>query len=164
MGWGRGGWYWWADRFREDRASATRVLARFQALEVGDVLLDGPECDGSKGAWTVRAVDPGRSIVLYSVRDPITGEELDLRLGPTRFIDCSWTFALQPVDRRTTRLLVRTRVDFAPGWATPLVRLLGAGDTVMQRTMLQSIKERAERTHAPKATRTARSARTAHAA
>jgi hypothetical protein len=158
MGWSRGGWYWWADTVREDRASATRILRKFQTLEVGDVLLDGPECNRTKGAWAVRAVDPERSLVLSSARDPITGMELDLRLGAKRFIDCSWTFVLEPIEPRATRLLVRTRVDFAPRWATPLVHLLGAGDTVMQRTMLQGIKERAERAHAPRATKASRAA------
>ena len=114
MGWGRGGWYWWADPFREGRASASEILPAFQHVRVGDVLLDGPGCHRTKGAWAVRSVEPGCSIVLYSARDPISGLELDMRAPPSRWIDCSWAFALVPHDERTTRLLIRTRVSFAP--------------------------------------------------
>jgi hypothetical protein len=144
MGWGRGGWYWWADPFREGRGSVDAIVPELQTLGVGDVLLDGPGCDRTKGAWLVRALEPGHSVVLYSARDPISGLELDMRQRPGRYIDCSWAFVLVP-SGATTRLLVRTRVDLAPAWAAPLGRLLGAGDTVMQRTMLAGIKQRAER-------------------
>jgi hypothetical protein len=145
MGWGRGGWYWWADSLVEDGESQRQIRPEFQSLKLGDVLLDGPGCDRTKGAWAVRAVDPGRSLVLYSVRDPLTGVEIDPKAEPHPFIDCSWTFVLQPLDARTTRLLARTRMRFGPGWMDPIARLLGAADTVMQRTLLQGIRERAER-------------------
>jgi hypothetical protein len=82
MGWGRGGWYWWADSLVEDEVSPSRILPHFQSLKVGDILLDGPGCDRTKGAWAVRGVDPGRNLVLYSVRDPFTGLEIDPEARP----------------------------------------------------------------------------------
>jgi hypothetical protein len=145
MGWGRGGWYWWADSLVEDEMSPSRILPHFQSLKVGDVLLDGPGCDRTRGAWAVRGVDAGRNLILYSVRDPFTGLEIDPEARPHPYIDCSWTFVLEPIDARTTRLLARTRARFGPAWMDPVARLLGAADTVMQRTLMDGIRERSER-------------------
>jgi hypothetical protein len=148
LGYGRGGWYGWNPLERED-TGVSRLLPGCQALQVGDVLLDGPGCDRTKGAWTVKAVEPPRTLVLYTMRDPLTGRELDPATKPGRFIDCGWAFLLDPVGPRTTRLLARTRVRFGPRWLTLpvtvlLVKAIGGGDTVMQRRLLEGIKVRAE--------------------
>lgn len=153
LGYGRGGWYGWNPLERED-TGVDSLLPGLSPLKVGDVLLDGPGCDETKGAWTVRTVDPPTTLTLYTLRDPATGRELDPDSPPRRFIDCVWTFVLLSEGPSTTRLLVRTRVRFAPRWAAaPLtvspVDLLGAGDTVMQRRLLEGIKTRAE--HRPSA-------------
>ncbi len=49
MGYGRGGWYGWFPLNRKDTA-ATRILPEFQQPRVGEVLLDGPDCDETTGA------------------------------------------------------------------------------------------------------------------
>ena len=73
LGYGRGGYYgdlpWWrGERGRGPAASADRILPEFQRLDLGDVLLDGSGCDATHGAWTVRVVEPGGSLVLFSSR------------------------------------------------------------------------------------------------
>ena len=148
LGYGRGGWYGWNPLERGD-TGADSLLAGLAPLKVGDVLLDGPGCDETRGAWTVRTAEPPSTLSLYTLRDPTTGRELSPDSRPRHFIDCGWTFVLLPDGPTRTRLVVRTRVRFGPRWmAVPLtlnpVSLLGAGDTVMQRRLLEGIKARAE--------------------
>jgi hypothetical protein len=156
MGWGRGGYYAYSFFDPRHTADARGIVPRLQQLEVGDVWLDGPACDEAKGAWRVRVLEPGHSVVLHSLRDPITGRELDPTDRGGRWLDCSWAFVVEPSGRHTTRLLVRTRIALAPAQALLAARLvLGPGDTVMQRTMLRGIRERAERAAAKRTTRRA---------
>jgi hypothetical protein len=87
LGYGRGGYYgdlpWWrGERGRGVAASADRVLPELQHLEVGDVLLDGADCDATRGAWTVSSIEPERSLVLFSSRT-LDGREVDPRATST---------------------------------------------------------------------------------
>lgn len=164
MGYGRGGYYGWfpfvddeawlerhgvdADRERE-AAGATRIIPEFQRLQMGDVLLDGPGCGGDKGIWTVKQIVPGRVLALYSCRDIFSGREY-VPQGQKRTAftyEMGWVFVLDEIDRNTTRLLIRTRVR-GNVWLRLLrpfvLAIMGTGDTVMQRTILQGIKRRAE--------------------
>jgi len=146
MGYGRGGYYAYSFFDPRHDADARGIVAGLQDLKVGDVLLDGPGCDASKGAWKVAAIEPERALVLHSLRDPISGRELDPADRGGKWLDCSWAFVLERVDAKTTRLLVRTRVRLEPAWGlVPARFVFGAGDTVWQRTMLRGVKERAER-------------------
>lgn len=59
MGYGRGGWYgdlpWWKDPAGHagPASSAWELLPDTPPIAVGDVLLDGPNCDETKGGWRV---------------------------------------------------------------------------------------------------------------
>lgn len=144
MGYGRGGWYGWNPLERED-TGVSRLLEELPPPRVGDVWLDGPGCDETKGAFTVKAVEPPRTLVLHSMRDPITGRELDPAEKPRLFIDTAWAFHTDQIAPRKSRLLARVRIR-APGWAIIPLKWMGAGDTVMQRRLLDGIKARAEAT------------------
>ena len=144
MGYGRGGWYGWFPLNRKDTA-ATQILPEFQQPRVGQVLLDGPDCDETTGAWTVRVVQPPTTLVLYSLRDPFSGRELDPAAKPRRYIDTGWAFHLDTAGPGATRLLARTRAAFAPRWLMLAAKVMGGGDTVMQNKLLEGIKARAER-------------------
>lgn len=150
-GYGRGGWYadmaWWRDAQgrRGVRSSSDHLLPDQQTIEVGQVLLDGPGCDETKGAWTVCACEPEHTLVLYSSRT-FGGREVVPGSSPPRvYFDCSWAFVLRPVPEGT-RMLVRTRVRLHPqaGPFRWLAAAFGAGDTAMQRGMLLGIKRRVE--------------------
>jgi hypothetical protein len=145
MGYGRGGWYGWNPLERED-TGASRLLADFPPPRVGDIWLDGPGCDETTGAWTVRTIDAPLTLVLHSMRDPITGRELDPADNPRLFIDTTWAFQLEELAPRRTRLLARTRIRMSPPWAILPLRWMGSGDTVMQRRLLDGIKTRVETT------------------
>ena len=143
MGYGRGGWYGWFPLNRKDTA-ATQIIPQFQQPRVGQVLLDGPDCDETAGAWAVQAVQPPTTLVLYSLRDPFSGRELDPAVKPRRYIDTSWAFHLDTAGPGATRLLTRTRVALAPRWLMVAAKVMGGGDTVMQNKLLEGIKARAE--------------------
>ncbi len=144
MGYGRGGWYGWNPLERED-TGASQLLADLPPPRVGDVWLDGPGCDEIRGAWKVVAVEPPQTLALRTVRDPVTGRELQPADSPRLVIDSAWVFHLDQITAGRTRLLARTRIQVEPGWALPALKWMGAGDTVMQRRLLDGIKDRAER-------------------
>jgi hypothetical protein len=150
LGYGRGGYYgdppWWhGERGRGPAASADRIVPELQHLEVGEVLLDGANGDATHGAWTVRSIEPGRSLVLFSSRT-LDGREVDPRAEPRPrlYLDCSWAFVLVPEGEGATRLLVRSRLRMVPGWAMRGAGFLRIGDTVMQQAMVVGIKRRVE--------------------
>jgi hypothetical protein len=120
-----------------------RLLAVKEPSE-GDVWLDGPRCDDTKGAWVVKVVDKPRTLALYTMRDPVNGRELPTGTSQRLWIQSGWSFHLLPTGTESTRLLVRTRVVVRPKWALLPLKWMGGGDTVMQRRLLIGIKSRSE--------------------
>ncbi|MEO5590172.1 MAG: hypothetical protein ABIS03_11345, partial [Gemmatimonadaceae bacterium] len=82
---------------------------------------------GKRGAWRVRAIEPGRAIVLEN-----------------------WgAFVLEPMGASTTRLHVRTRGRGEPSprgilFSPALLLLFEPAHFIMERGMLLGIKQRAE--------------------
>ena len=77
------------------------------------------------------------ALVLHSTRHVIK---------PIRTIDFSWAFVLRDCEDGKTRLLIRARARYTPGWARPFVELvLGPADFVNVSGMLHGIRARAER-------------------
>ena len=132
MGQGRGGLYSY-ERLENlvgcDMHNADRILPDHQHLEVGDKIRLVPE--GREPYFLVSAIEPGKAIILGGDDPPTT-----------------WAFVLEPIDDKTTRLIIRWRQDYEPtlgnviGW-----RLVTDPITfVMERKLLQGIKLRAEAT------------------
>jgi hypothetical protein len=94
MGYGRGGWYGWNPLEREDTGVA-ELLPQFASPHVGDLWLDGPGCDQGRGVWKITALDPPQTLILHTMRDTITGRELDPREKPRVSIDTVWSFHLE---------------------------------------------------------------------
>lgn len=141
MGYGRGGWYTpeWIDLFANRwvfgvRApfpkSADRLLPEHQHLAIGDLICDGPDY---ASYFRVEHVDPPRALVSRSIRHPRRGSPIDiddpesptrveqqLRTGGT-YVDFTWALALNPLPGDRTRLLVRTRANYAPSGLRHLV-------------------------------------------
>ncbi len=149
MGFGRGGWYGWYPLENGGRGSAASILEEHQDLEIGDVIPDGPDASVGFGVWRVHDLDAPTTMVLYSRRVATDGRELDLG-EPIRepTFECSWAFVLRPRDAGC-RLIVRVRARFLATddglLARATRRFFDLGDTVMERTMLEGIKQRAER-------------------
>lgn len=150
MGYGRGGWYgdlpWWKDPAGRTgpASSAWQLIPGARQIAVGDVLLDGPNCDETTGAWRVVEVDVGRSLVLFSARTISGREVITDRPYPPSWFACSWAFVLRRMDDRRCRLVMRTRVHYRPAWMVRVAAVLRTGDTVMQRAVLIGLKRRVE--------------------
>lgn len=145
LGQGRGGFYTF-DRLENlaglNMHSVDRIVPDLQGLTVGDIVplsaIGGP---------TVVVLDPDRTMVVHFVMDPFTGRPLLGELPPSRRrFDWTWTFALRPGVGADTRLIVRTRANYAPRpLIAPLVAtLLEPIHFVMEWGMLRGIKRRAE--------------------
>jgi hypothetical protein len=150
MGFGRGGWYGWYPMENGGRGSLPGVIGLWQELAVGDVIPDGPRASEGLGVWRVVELEPSRAMVLFSRRVLTTGREIEpgVRAGePT--VECSWAFVLRRI-AGGCRLIVRVRAKFVGADAFGLTgrvlrRVFDVGDTVMEWTMLDGIKHRAER-------------------
>ena len=136
LGYGRGGFYsydWFENLFMRvlrgtpGYRSVDRILPGFQHLREGDFIPAGPpDMLGGRLAdvarWKVEGVVPGRSLVLRG-----------------------WgAFVLEPLDARTTRLIVRSH---GTRLGSRLMQILfwDPAHFVMERRMLLGIRERAER-------------------
>jgi proline iminopeptidase len=172
MGYGRAGWYTpaWVDRIIEPSLfqlktssprSPERLLPEFQALAVGDLIADGPDY---RSYWRVLAVEPQQAIVYRSVRHPWRPHPFDPRdpaavgrvegelIAGGVYVDCTWTFVLRAVGAETTRLLVRTRGNYAPRLLRPMVPVLGLFDATYGVAMVRAIARRAEALAATRST------------
>ena len=156
MGYRRAGWYTteWLDRlvWRVDNPNADEILPQFQHLAVGDIVPDGPD---HAAFFRTLAVNPPEALVYRSIRHPYRGHpvkaadpealaqvERDL-VAAGVYIDFTWAFALRNRGNGTTRLILRTRADVAPGWVVPLARgPLGLVDWYHVSTMFRGIKRR----------------------
>lgn len=122
-GYNRAGWYSY-DRF--DNAgvpSAERIIPELQDLKVGDVMLTSP----SEG-FVVRAIDPGRSLVLAIDRrgSQITSVPMLTALPDGR-----------------TRLVFRVRAYFRTAHR-PFAMMFDLGDFLFMRKQLLGIRRRVE--------------------
>lgn len=149
MGYGRAGYYGWYRYDNGGVASADIIVPELQHLAVGDIVPDGPDADAGFGVWRVEQLERDRALVLYSRREPFTGREIP-RTSSAPCIECSWAFVLTPLDGERTRLHVRVRaiMRHATSTSRALTRaarlFFGFGDSVMENTMLDGIRRRAE--------------------
>lgn len=151
IGYGRAGWYTWYPYDNGGVPSADWIVPALQSLAVGDVIPDGPRAREGFGQWRVQALDRPRAMVLVSRRNPMTGREIaEGDSTSERFIHCSWAFVLEETAPRECRLLVRVRARLERFERAALLAhaahlLFGVGDTVMERSLLEGVKVRAER-------------------
>jgi hypothetical protein len=151
LGQGRGGMYsfdWLENLADLDMHSTEEIIPELQDLEVGDLVRLAPERMGAEAGLRVAAMEPERALVLHQPADPDTGhphDRNDPNLG--NYYGWNWAFVLEEVDRDTTRLIVRSRVDGRPRYLikTFYTLLLEFPHFVMERSMLKGIKERAEK-------------------
>lgn len=159
MGYARAGWYSY-DRIDMRGTSADAIEPAWQGLEVGDVVRTHPE-----GGFRVSVIEPERTLVLYMDNDTVggptrvaggggeptpTGLRAAGALGSTAMGDFrgTWTFRLDPIDERRTRLLERFRMAIAgaDGPGGGLAReAMGFGVFLMTRRQMLGLRERAER-------------------
>jgi len=146
LGQNRGGFYTYdvlENLMGLDIHSAAAIRPEWQDLHAGEdyVTLDPDEYM----KMTIAVLEPERAFV---IRSGAPGEPPQ---APGSFfkgeIEWSWAFVLDPVDERTTRLLIRCRAAWADTLAARLAKpvLLEPVHFVMEERMLRGIRDRAER-------------------
>jgi hypothetical protein len=151
IGYKRAGWYShdWLHRLMgiagsvdDEHRSAKRIIPELQDLRVGDVVEIAPGM-----GYVVAGIEPRRALILQSRVDTGKWESLssDDPL-PAKYLCSSWTWFLEEIDEKTTRLIVRVRSDTNPGLLSALSAGIPneLGSLVMQPKTLRVLKQRAE--------------------
>jgi hypothetical protein len=159
MGYGRAGWYSY-DRIDMRGASADAVNPDWQHLEVGQMVPTHPA-----GGFKVAALEPERSLVLYMDSATVgarkaagaggaeatpAGLKAAGALGSMAMPEFkgTWTFHLEPLGERRTRLLERFRFEAPDQPGSRFARpAMGFGVFLMSRKQMLGLKQRAE--HGP---------------
>ena len=154
MGYDRGWWYtdahWyqWVDKYiwhTSHPASPDHIIPELQHLEVGDTVLDGPP---GTAFFTVATFKQEYVLALFSTTHILFMAPASLRNNPNVGLhgEFSWVFILDEKEEGMTRLIVRTRASYEPKMFRMLTRpMLFPADFLMARMMLQTIKQRVER-------------------
>ena len=140
IGQDRGGFYsytWLENLFGARIRNANRILPAHQTRQVGDTVWMTPrERYGGKGCARVAQLEPGRAMVL------VTPEDYDEVVRRGIAPEGTWALILEPVDERTTRLIVRSRSGRK---ADPFRFLVfDPAHFIMERKMMLGIRDRAE--------------------
>jgi hypothetical protein len=146
MGYRRGGWYSY-DRLERamgagdfaEGGSARRIVPELQELAVGDKV-----GLSEAGGLTVAHLEAPRSLVLHYRMDLLTAAAATE--GSRAVLDWTWAFVLKPTEMGC-RLLVRVRANPRPAWLELLFPALEPVHFLMERKMLQTIKQHAEDEH-----------------
>jgi len=112
------------------------IAPEFQSIEVGDEVKLHPTAPGIP----VALVDPGAAVCFgEELESPGNGEH------PAR----SWSFYLEPIDERSSRLIIRGCFEPSPSLTKRIAAAaLEPIDFVMEQRMLRTIKRLAESTPA----------------
>jgi hypothetical protein len=125
--------------------SAERLIPEFQNLKVGDAILDGPP---GSAFFTVRLLEPNRTLVLYSDSHLRFMLPRSIRENPRYGIygEFTWAFVLEEKGEKNTRLIVRTRASYGPRLyrALTLPLVVVGGEFFTTHKMLYGIKRRVE--------------------
>lgn len=156
MGYGKAGWYSY-DRMDMHGGSANAIEPAWQNLAVGDPVPTHPT-----GGFKVAVIEPERTLVLYMDREmvrPATAASEDVtestpvgltaagKLGSRAMAEFrgTWTFRLEPIGERQTRLLERFRLALPDQPGSVVARsAMGFGMFLMTRKQMLGLKARAE--------------------
>jgi hypothetical protein len=141
IGQDRGGFYsytWLENLLLADMHNAGRIVPEYQSRKVGDVVWLAPERRyGGQAKMVVAQLVPNRAMVL------VQADDFDKALRGEWVRGGVWQFLLEPIDSRSTRLIMR---GAAPDKTSLLYDLMfDPAHFIMERKMMLGIKERAER-------------------
>jgi hypothetical protein len=123
--------------------NADRIVPEWQERKVGDMVWMTPqEKFGGRGRMEIALLEPNRAMILIPPRD--VPPELSLNGG----VKATWGFILEPIEERSTRVIMRARTQQVPRLRN---RVIGYGfwepaHFVMERKMMLTIKRRVEST------------------
>jgi hypothetical protein len=143
IGQGRGGFYSYEaieNALGLNIHNADQILPEFQHPQVGEKL---PFAEGFAVPYAI--VDAPHALVIHG--DTRTAGMDAPPMRPGDYMAVQWGWYLEPIDDHTTRFIERWRADYGPGRLNTLMYRLfmEPGAFIMERKMLLSIKERAER-------------------
>ena len=98
-------------------------------------------------SYPVAIIDPGKALVLSGTMDTRTGEQVDPNDPDLEsYFGGANIFVVRELDQDSTRLILRQRLGWSPGWAMTLIyrTFLEPISFVMGRKTLLGIKHRAE--------------------
>jgi hypothetical protein len=124
-----------------DMRNARRIVPEWQQRAIGDtVWFATPKRYGGRARMIAAVVEPMRALVLATPAD------WELIRSGKEGLDTTWTFALQRMGERSTRLLVRLRSSANPGVWTRMINFVfwEPAHFLMERKMLLSIKHLSE--------------------
>ncbi|HEY8945417.1 MAG TPA: hypothetical protein VIM73_14200, partial [Polyangiaceae bacterium] len=121
--------------------SARELHPEYSTLHVGQVISATPD---REDGFEVLAVESARALVLGGLYDSDSKRQLPFSARrPQNYWHVTWSFELEPLDSRSTRVHVRARASFSRAerwhsyWAAPVHRM-------MQARMLRNLAARAE--------------------
>lgn len=139
IGQDRGGFYsytWLENLFGAHMHNAGTILPGF-TRQVGDtVWMTPPQKYDGKGCARLARVDPGQALVMVTPEDYDVVRETGIAPKGT------WAILLQPIDGKTTRLVVRSRSG--PRENAFRFLLFDPAHFIMERKMMLGIRDRAE--------------------
>ena len=144
LGCQRGGWYSYDLLDNGGIPSADRIIPEYQHLGVGDIVKAMPNGDFG---FPVAAIVPGKVLTLAGTMNTSTGEPADPNNPDLEaYFSGDQTFYLDELDKGTTRLIFRMRLDWNPSLLNTLVNrgFFEPISFVMGRKMLLNITRRAE--------------------
>jgi len=147
LGYGRGGLYSYEKLERLigcEMHNADRIQPELQDLKIGDTIALDPRIPLP---YSVVDLQPEHYLLLMIAVDPSQNQPIDFsQLLPPVYDINTWLFYLEPQDVQKTRLLVRSRHAYPPGFANTLAWKVITDPIhfVMERRLLQGVKQRAE--------------------
>jgi hypothetical protein len=145
IGQDRGGFYsytWLENMVGASMRNADSIHPEWQSrTQWENLYLAKKERFNGEGRLVVARFEPGRTMVLVTPNDAEA-----LRHGG-RAQEFVWSFTLEPIDERTTRLICHSNGGGRGGWTSKVAERLfwEPAHFVMERGMMVGIKERAER-------------------
>ena len=141
MGCNRGGFYSIDVLDNAGKRSAREIHPELQRLRVGELIPARP--DGEAGFEVLR-IDRPRCLVLGGLWDHATGVQLPFGASrPARYQHMTWSFVLESLDGRSTRVHARARVAYSD--RNRFQEALGAPvHDLMERAQLHNLAARVE--------------------
>ena len=140
----RGGLYsydWLENLAGLDIHSSDCIIPEFQHLAVGDFVPAGPGKPEQGAGWTVVGIEPGHALLLR-----VGAPSQAFKPATEVAFAATWVWVIEPIDDRTSRLIVRWRATSRPrALVVAAMALTELPHFVMERKMLLGIKQRAER-------------------
>jgi hypothetical protein len=141
LGCRRAGYYSWDVLDNGGRRSAREIHPELQTIHVGDVL---PATPKGRDGFEVLAIEDNRALVLGGLFDPEAKTQLPFRAArPEKFWQVTWSFSLERLDARHTRLHVRGRAAF-PASGRLHARWMTSVHHFMQKKQLEELAARVE--------------------